>query len=852
VRPRGYTVHLTLDPREERFSGEVTIALTIDAATSYVVLHGRNLAVASAEVSVGTQTMRAKVTTRMAHGAKEDPEELVLGFDRPLPAGKAELAIKYATLFNTQLRGLYRVKDGGAWYAFTQFESVDARRAFPCFDEPEFKTPFDLWLTVPSTMTAVANTPQIAATKDPSGKTTTLRFATSAPLPTYLIAIAVGTLEIREGQKSPVPIRLVTTPGKSKLGELALDASAAFLKLQGEYFGRPYPYEKLDIVAVPDFAAGAMENAGLVTFREELLLLDPAHASIGARRRMAGVVAHELAHQWFGNLVTMKWWDDVWLNEGFATWMQAKSCDAWQPSFGARIDLLGSKGSVMGADALPSARPVRWPVTDSDSILEAGGWTSYIKGSSVLTMLERWLGEETFRTGIRDYLKAHEHGNVTSDDLLAALGKASSMDVKGVASTFLDQSGVPLVRAELICEKGKKTRLHLRQSQFRSLRREAAKTAPPPRAWKIPVCTRFESKGGAKTRCTLLDGAEGELVLDESCPAWVHPNADEAGYFRFALPKTELDALAKARTSLEARERVGLVTDVWALVTAGEVGVDTWLSMLTAFKGESTRAVIEPLIGTLESASAAVIDDASRPKFRAYVSSLLLPLGKSLGFDPKPGEDEDRKLLRRAVLGALGELADDPWTLAEAEKRAVAFLADPKSVDADTAMVAVRLASYRAKEKRLLELQAAIERATTPEERIASVTALGAMGDANLLRRALDLFLEGKIKIQDFRYLQIGATRRPEGRKLFHAWIEEHFDALKKRLPGTGGLLWSAADTCDEKSRESAAKFFGERIHAIEGAARALEEALEVADACIALRAHEEARATKWLAGFPG
>jgi len=566
---------------------------------------------------------------------------------------------------------------------------------------------------------------------------------------------------------------------------------------------------------------------------------------------MAGVIAHELAHQWFGNLVTMKWWDDVWLNEGFATWMQAKSCDTWQPTFGARIDLLGSKGSVMGTDSLPSARPVRWKVTDSDSILEAGGWTSYIKGSAVLTMLERWLGEEKFRAGIRDYVKAHEHGSVTADDLLGALGTASGLDVKGVATTFLDQPGVPLVRAELACKKGEKTKLLLQQSSFRALLRET-KGAPPARSWKIPVCVRFESKGAAKTSCTLLEGEKGEIALEDACPAWVHPNADEAGYFRFAMPKNDLEALAKARTSLELRERVGLVTDAWALVTAGELGVDAWLSMLTAFKGETTRAVIEPLIGTLEAASTMVIDDASRPKFRAYVSSLLLPLGKSLGFDPKPGEDEDRKLLRRSVLGALGELADDPWTLAEAEKRAVAFLADPKSVDADTTMVSLRLASYRAKEKRLFDLQAALDRATTPEERIAAVTALGALGDPNLLHRALGLFLDGKIKIQDFRYLQIGATRRPESKKLLHAWIEEHFDALKKRLPGTGGLLWSAANTCDEKSRDSAAKFFSARIASIEGAARTLEEALAVADACIAVRSHEEARASKWLATFPG
>jgi alanyl aminopeptidase len=298
-------------------------------------MHARDVSVKSAVAVVGGRAVRATPSTRVAHDGLV-PEELVLTFAEPLPAGPARIDIAFDAPFSDALAGLYRVKEGDRWYAFTQFEATDARRAFPCFDEPGFKTAYDVSITAPKGMIAIANAPDTAH-KD-AGAMTTFTFATTRPLPSYLVAFAVGDFDVREGAKSPVPIRLVATKGRAALGQLALDATQGLVTKLGEYFDVRYPYEKLDIVAVPDFWAGAMENPGLITFKNDLLLLDPATATTPIKRSMAAVIAHELAHQWFGDLVTMQWWDDLWLNEGFATWAEAKIVDKWRPSFGSVLE----------------------------------------------------------------------------------------------------------------------------------------------------------------------------------------------------------------------------------------------------------------------------------------------------------------------------------------------------------------------------------------------------------------------------------------------------------------------------------------------------------------------------------
>ena len=438
-----------------------------------------------------------------------------------------------------------------------------------------------------------------------------------------------------QGPLAPVPIRLISAKGKSHLGALAVDATAALVDKLGEYFDYKYPYAKLDIVAVPDFAAGAMENPGLVTFREELLLLDPAQASSRSRRSQAMVIAHELAHQWFGDLVTMQWWNDLWLNEGFATWMESRVVDRWQPSFGAEIEQVSDAQHVMDLDALTSARAVRQPVTSTSEAMEAFDGITYEKGAAVLGMIERWVGRDTFQKGVRAYIRQNAFKNARAEDLLAALGAASKKDVSAMAATFLDHPGVPNVSALLSCEKGGRWNVELRQEAWSPL---GAAVSPERSAqtWTTPVCVRAE--GRSEPLCADLTTAGPSLVAGTGkCPRWIHPNADEAGYYRFDQTLPELTALAQAGPTLDVRSRIGIVANLWAQVRAGTLPAEAALKILPMFDRETDRHVIEQVLEMLYGMSDAVIDDAARPRFRKYVAARLGPHKKALGWsDARP------------------------------------------------------------------------------------------------------------------------------------------------------------------------------------------------------------------------
>ncbi len=410
VHPLRYDLDLSIDPEATSLSGRVRIGVTLDHPTRAIVLHARGPKVLTAAISSKEGKQWAQAKSRRASHSKDDPEELVLVVDKEVSAGAAEIDLQYEAPYAPNLQGAYRVEQGGKHFVFTQFEPNDARRAFPCFDEPGFKVPVHVTLTVPEGNLAVSNMPELRKRENRRSGLVSYEFRVSPPLPTYLVAFAVGAFEVRQGARDPVPIRLISLPGKAKLGTLALDAARDELALLTDYFGTPYPYPKLDLVAVPEFAAGAMENAGLITFREERLLLDEAHTSIDSRRALGGILAHELAHQWFGNLVTMKWWNNVWLNEGFATWMGTKISDRWHPAYGALSEGAQRKHWVMGVDSLPSARKVRQPVHSSSEALEAFDGITYVKGASVLGMAERWVGESVMRRGVQNYLAQHRFG----------------------------------------------------------------------------------------------------------------------------------------------------------------------------------------------------------------------------------------------------------------------------------------------------------------------------------------------------------------------------------------------------------------------------------------------------------
>jgi aminopeptidase N len=851
VTPQHYTVSLAIDPGQPRFSGVTTIAVDVPQPTATVVLHARDMTIARATAHVGNEAIAATATPRLA-AAGVAPEELVLAFARPLPAGPATIELAYDAPFAGDLAGLYRVQEQGRWYAYTQFESTDARRAFPCFDEPGFKTPYDVTIAAPAGLTALSNSPEVATAATSDGATLHT-FSTSPPLPSYLVAFAVGDFDLVAGRKEPFPIRVVTTKGKGPLAGLALDVAAALIDRLGDYFDMRYPYAKLDLVAVPDFAAGAMENPGLVTFRDVLLLLDPDHATTAARRSQAEVIGHEFAHQWFGDLVTMKWWNDVWLNEGFATWAEAKVVDQWKPTFGATLGQIAGVDAVMDTDALKSARAVREPVRSTSEAMEAFDGITYQKGAAVLRMLESWLGADVFQRGIQRYVHENAWKNASADDLFKALDFVSTQRVDPLASGFLDHTGVPQVLTSYKCDGGV-GKLELRQSEWHPLEDGDAASSREKHTWTLPVCVAVE---GQKTKNCFTLGTDPIVrnpgaLGGRGCPAWVYPNAEEAGYYRFLVERDKLMALARGGRGLDAAERLGLVSNAWAGVRQGAIAPGVVFDFLPLFDAETNRFVIDEVIDLLRGVDHALVADEVRPAFRRYVAARLGARKKALGWWPPSGhaeQDDDAALERRSVLWTMGELAYDASTLADAEKYATAWLRDRANVAADTAAVAVPLASIRAGEARLAELRDAAKGAPTPEDRVIAIRAMGMFDDPAVLREALDLALGDEIKLSEWRYLFGSAANHRATRPVLMAWEKENWAKVRAKAPNSAarGLVGVVGDTCAAADRDDARAFFAGATQGMEGVKRPLEEATEAASLCIALRQHGEADVTQSL-----
>jgi aminopeptidase N len=851
AKPTRYTLAFDIDPKEARFTGHAVISAEVAQPTQVLVLHARELSITEASVVEAGTELPAKSLVRPSAPGIGAPDELVLTLARPV-VGSVQIDLRFGAAFSPELAGAYRIESGGESYVFTQFEPMDARRAFPCFDEPGFKVPFDISITTPAQNLAVANSVELSRAPSADGRKITYRFASTKPLPTYLVAFAVGPLEVREGKGTKIPLRVVTTKGKSALGEAALEAARAHVDILEKYFDHPYPYDKLDLVAVPDFAAGAMENAGFITFREELILLDPKKASASSERNMALTVAHELSHHWFGDLVTMGWWDDLWLNEGFATWMENKVVDAWRPDMGSGTSALAWRAEAMQLDTRSSARPVRRPVASVSDAEEAFDGIVYDKGAAVLAMLESWLGPEKFQAGVRQYLRAHAHGSASSSDLFQALSEASGKDVPSVASTFLDQPGVPLVTAALACDKDKPPTIELGQRRMLRKLPDAPPDKGPELRWRVPVCVGYEGDKGTPA-CTLLDGASAkiELARGAKCPKWIAPNAGQRGYYRYAIAKDGFRALARQADALDAVTRFGLLGDAHALVESGDLGVDVLFDVVAAVtpkRGKKLdvgeRLVVEEEVATLLALSESVVDEPARKPFAAFAAKLLLPIAKDLGFEPAKGESEDAKLLRKTLLDGLGRLVDDPWILREADKATRAFLADFGSVDVDTASVALKISSRNASAARFDELRAALARADNPQVRVALLGGLGSFRDPTLSSRALDSILSPDFKKQDGRYLVRAAAATPEGRRAVLAWARAHEADIKEKLPAFVRVGFvELLEVCDPATLAEARSIFDGKLGDAEGGERALSQLYERAALCIDLANRERSRA---------
>ena len=524
ARPVGYTVDLTLSPESETFSGAIDIDLEIDAPMRVLWLNARDLTVEDASFAIAGRTVRPRVVPG---------GDNFIGFetDEPMGPGRSGLHISYkGKSSEKELSGIFRQKEGEDWYIFTQFEATDARKAFPCFDEPAYKVPWRITLHVKKGLSAVSNSPIAAETESPDGMKT-VRFAETKPLPSYLVALGVGPFDFAEGPavgSKRVPFRVVVPKGQAAAAAYTVRSTPDLVALLEKYFGTPYPYDKLDFLAVP-LMGGAMENAGLITFGRRLILTQPEEERPERQRSFATIAAHELAHMWFGDLVTMKWWDDIWLNESFASWIEYKIVEQWKPDWDAPVDRVQDRNRAISEDRLVSARRIRQPIESSDDIQNAFDPITYEKGSAILTMLEQWIGAERFQKAVQRHLSAHAWGSADAADFFASLSGEAGKEVEPVFRSFVDQGGIPLVTVRVVCAKGSPTSLDLAQRRYLPVGSKGSAD----QVWKIPVCVRYGSGENVSRQCALLGEPSARIPLEAAagCPDWLLPNDGARGYY---------------------------------------------------------------------------------------------------------------------------------------------------------------------------------------------------------------------------------------------------------------------------------------------------------------------------------
>src|SRR6266568_1657977 len=546
ARPENYKLTFTPDLDKAKFEGDETITIQVLRATSEITLNAVDIDFHDVTVTTRGATQKAKVTP------VKEKEMVVLAVDKPLAAGQATVHITYTGILNNEMRGLYLGKDDkGRKYAATQFEDTDARRAFPSFDEPDYKATFDITAVADKDQVAISNYEVVSDAPGP-GEKHTVKFGTTAKMSSYLAALVVGNFEYIEGSVDGIPIRVYSTPGKKEMGKFALDAAEYIVGYYDKYFGIKYPYGKLDLIGLPDFSAGAMENAGCITFREVLLQIDEKQGSVDLKKTIASVTAHEIAHMWFGDLVTMKWWDDIWLNEGFATWMESKPVQKWKPEWNYNLDDVSGTGGTLNVDSLANTRPIHQAAETPAQIQELFDGIAYGKAASVLRMLEAYLGEETFRAGVNAYLQQHQYANATADDFWDTQAKTSHKPVDKIMPTWVKQPGVPIVNVKAQCL-GNSTSITLAQQRYYVDR--AKFDAANDQLWQIPLCLKG-SATGADAKCELMTKREETFTLP-GCSTWVLPNAGATGYYRTGFQPDAIRALANdAETKLTPAERI--------------------------------------------------------------------------------------------------------------------------------------------------------------------------------------------------------------------------------------------------------------------------------------------------------
>jgi alanyl aminopeptidase len=862
VRPLAYTLDLTILPERDDFAGTAAIRVDVAAPTRVLFLHGNGLTVRSASFEARDGASQAGTWTPVdATGVAR------LEFAAPVPAGTGTLRFEYSGPFGKAGAGLYKSVIAGDAYAFTQFQPIEARRMCPGFDEPGFKTPFDIAVTTRVANAVVGNTPVTG--EQPAGDgLKRVQLATTLPLPTYLIALAVGPLDIVDGppvppngaRKMPLPLRGVATRGKGPRLKYALENTHAMVLYLEDYFGVPFPYPKLDLIASPDFGGG-MENAGAIIYGDPRILL-AEDASVADRRGFGGIHAHELAHQWFGDLVTPKWWDDIWLNESFANWMGFKAGHAWQPAL--RLDVVPALQTppAMELDSRIAARRIRNPVDRNADIGSAFDAITYLKGGAVLGMFESWLGETGFRDGIRVHMQRFPHATADVEDFMASLAKGSGRpDVVPAFRSFIDQPGVPLVTAKLACGGGTAT---LKVSQSRYL--PVGSKGEPRQAWQLPVCVRHGTGDAAAKDCALVTTPEADIRLSTtSCPTWVMPNADGAGYYRFALDPAGWQALQANLGRLNEVESLATADSLSAAYQANRLGTADFLAVLRTLAASRFPQVAMAPARELVKLRDYVAPAREREALNALMRELYQPRLAAFGTNPlqapppaapETAESVDNALFRVNLIRVLALEAEDTalrGALAAAAARYIrlgdaaggAFTPDDSAVEPALRETALRTGVQH---QGLPFAEVLIGRLLASNDilfRSQAALALGSTDDPAVADRVRQLLLDPQLRAREPTTIAFALAGRPAQRRATFDWFKANHEAFIART-SSFGYRWLprfGASFCSPPERDEVEAFFKPLLPRLDGADRTLAESLEGIELCAALA---EAKRGEW------
>jgi aminopeptidase N len=833
VTPKHYALRFVPDIAGESFTGTARIEVDVEAPRPSIVLNALELAISDARISQAGRTSQASVVL------DAEKQQATLTPASPLSRGPARIDLAFSAPFNRQLAGFYLATTSKRKYAVTQLEATDARRMFPCFDEPALKATFDVSVVLDDGDIGISNGRQLSDVPGPAAGKHTVTFATTPRMSTYLVALLAGDFECAAGSAGDIPLRVCATPGQAALTRFALDATKGVLDFYNRYYGIPYPFEKLDQVAVPDFSFGAMENTAAIVYRDSELLVDSTTAPIRQKREVASTVAHEIAHQWFGDLVTMRWWDDVWLNEGFATWMSAKAVDAWKPEWSAGAEQVQTTTTALWADSLAGTRPIHAAAETPAEITQLFDFIAYQKTGSVLRMIESYIGPEPFRQGVNAYIAKHAHGNASAEDFAAALAAASREPIDRTLRDFVRQPGVPLVSVTSACHAGQTT-LSLAQHRFfydgERLRQPSAEL------WAVPVCVRAP---GAKPVCHLLTTQQDSFTIP-GCPDAVFANASTSGFYRTAYTPDVATRLAAAK-SVGPDEHLLLLADQWALVFGGSLDLGQFLDLAEAMKPRVERLPLEELYWPLMSVRQDIASAADRPALEEWARTLVRPLVAEMGLKSRPDDSDEQKKYRSAVVKFASEIGRDPMVEADLLAVARSYVAGDTQVDpalVDPAFGAVARSGDATLYERFVELS---RNPANPLDRDRYVYSLAAFEDEALVRRTLERMMTPEVRGQDMFGIMFTAFGNPAGRRAAWAFLKANFDAAVGKA-GTAfgpGVVAVVGFVCEADLIADMDAFFTAKK--VPGSERALAQGLERARYCVDLKQRQEPVLHRWL-----